>query len=778
MADRHWVNGAGTWDAANTANWSATAGGAGGASAPTAADNVFFSSTSNAAAATITVGATAACLNWNISTPTNGMLTFSAAGTSVINVNGTFNNTATNNVTMTGNGVVNFKGEGTLRFGSATYGSTTFRIDTTAGAKTYTLGSTLTSTSTVVNVLRGHLDTAGYNVSLSALQAGTLAGATSMLSLGTSTISCLSLVELNNTGTLTVNAGTSRINLTSANATLNNAGYTLYDVSFTAKGTGQIQIRGASGTYNSLTVDSPSTAGVITLVTQSNSTGNTLTLGTSNTPDKVIVVRGDLVKRIMTFTTVTALANVSFSDIEAQGASAPWSGTRLSDCGGNTNILFDTGVTRYWYSAGQAAATWRSASWCNSPADTVGSLANVPLAQDTVVFRDAGLNSGAVLTSSSTDRIEIGTLDCSQRTLPMNLNRQGEVSLYGDIILSPAVTWGLLANTLRPSGKGAMNITSAGVSFWSIQTYTSNPSVLKLVDDMKCTSSFGQIGGGTVNLNGRVLTCTAFTTSTALPRSVDFTGGAVVRVTGTNTTVYNTTTSTGLTYIGAPRVELRGSPTTGTRSVTAGTPVAAAQASFYVLGGNDTVNIFTAVKSLDFTGFNGTITSNNWSIGGDLTLSPTATLTTTTNTITFAGSGASTLTLNGVALQRKILSYREITVTDLNPTFKETLTLNSGGLILQAGGTATFTTIQTQGSTVKTMKSTNPAVRAKLVMSPWTPHNLSLIQFQGIEVDKSQGATFNAYTNSGNALSAQNQNLGNNIGINFIPPGMTMMGFM
>jgi hypothetical protein len=323
-----------------------------------------------------------------------------------------------------------------------------------------------------------------------------------------------------------------------------------------------------------------------------------------------------------------------------------------------------------------------------------------------------------------------------------------------------------------------MNITSAGVSFWSIQTYTSNPSVLKLVDDMKCTSSFGQIGGGTVNLNGRVLTCTAFTTSTALPRSVDFTGGAVVRVTGTNTTVYNTTTSTGLTYIGAPRVELRGSPTTGTRSVTAGTPVAAAQASFYVLGGNDTVNIFTAVKSLDFTGFNGTITSNNWSIGGDLTLSPTATLTTTTNTITFAGSGASTLTLNGVALQRKILSYREITVTDLNPTFKETLTLNSGGLILQAGGTATFTTIQTQGSTVKTMKSTNPAVRAKLVMSPWTPHNLSLIQFQGIEVDKSQGATFNAYTNSGNALSAQNQNLGNNIGINFIPPGMTMMGFM
>jgi hypothetical protein len=42
MANRYWVGGTGTWNLVNTANWSATSGGAGGASVPVAADAVFF----------------------------------------------------------------------------------------------------------------------------------------------------------------------------------------------------------------------------------------------------------------------------------------------------------------------------------------------------------------------------------------------------------------------------------------------------------------------------------------------------------------------------------------------------------------------------------------------------------------------------------------------------------------------------------------------------------------------------------------------------------------
>ena len=47
MADRYWVGGSGTWSSLNTSNWSTSSGGAGGASVPTAADNVFFDVNSN-----------------------------------------------------------------------------------------------------------------------------------------------------------------------------------------------------------------------------------------------------------------------------------------------------------------------------------------------------------------------------------------------------------------------------------------------------------------------------------------------------------------------------------------------------------------------------------------------------------------------------------------------------------------------------------------------------------------------------------------------------------
>ena len=75
MADRYWIGGTGSWTTANTANWSATSGGAGGASVPTSADNVFFS-----LVATYTVTLTAGILCRNL-TVTAGTVTFIVGGT-------------------------------------------------------------------------------------------------------------------------------------------------------------------------------------------------------------------------------------------------------------------------------------------------------------------------------------------------------------------------------------------------------------------------------------------------------------------------------------------------------------------------------------------------------------------------------------------------------------------------------------------------------------------------------------------------------------------------
>lgn len=58
MASRFWVNGSGTWDNTSTANWSATSGGASGASAPIVGDSATFD-TNSGTAALVTVAATA-----------------------------------------------------------------------------------------------------------------------------------------------------------------------------------------------------------------------------------------------------------------------------------------------------------------------------------------------------------------------------------------------------------------------------------------------------------------------------------------------------------------------------------------------------------------------------------------------------------------------------------------------------------------------------------------------------------------------------------------------
>lgn len=89
MANRYWVGGTGTWDLVNTANWSATSGGAGGASVPVAADAVFFNASSGGGTVTlaqsvthtiIDISAFTGTLNFNSNT-----ISLSGSNTTVVN---------------------------------------------------------------------------------------------------------------------------------------------------------------------------------------------------------------------------------------------------------------------------------------------------------------------------------------------------------------------------------------------------------------------------------------------------------------------------------------------------------------------------------------------------------------------------------------------------------------------------------------------------------------------------------------------------------------------
>jgi hypothetical protein len=56
MADRFWVGGSGTWDAATTTHWATASGGGGGASAPTSSDDAYFDTNSTSSAVQISGG--------------------------------------------------------------------------------------------------------------------------------------------------------------------------------------------------------------------------------------------------------------------------------------------------------------------------------------------------------------------------------------------------------------------------------------------------------------------------------------------------------------------------------------------------------------------------------------------------------------------------------------------------------------------------------------------------------------------------------------------------
>ena len=66
MANRYWVGGTGTWNTTSTTNWSASDGGASGASVPTSADSVFFTDSSGlTGASVITLSGNINCLGFN-----------------------------------------------------------------------------------------------------------------------------------------------------------------------------------------------------------------------------------------------------------------------------------------------------------------------------------------------------------------------------------------------------------------------------------------------------------------------------------------------------------------------------------------------------------------------------------------------------------------------------------------------------------------------------------------------------------------------------------------
>lgn len=141
MASRYWV-GSGTWNATNTANWSTTSGGAGGASVPTSADIVYFNASSGSNN-TVEAGYDAACASINMTGYTGKLVCGTGASISI------YGSGTSTIVDAFGQSTFDFifRQTSTLTHTLSVTNNTTFRNITKAGTGTGTL--TINSPSSV-----------------------------------------------------------------------------------------------------------------------------------------------------------------------------------------------------------------------------------------------------------------------------------------------------------------------------------------------------------------------------------------------------------------------------------------------------------------------------------------------------------------------------------------------------------------------------------------------------------------------------------------------------
>ena len=660
MANRYWVGGTGTWNTTSTTNWSASSGGASGASVPTTADSVFFDQ-----ASTYTVTCTGA-LTCNDITVSAGTVTF-ANGTSptwtiagsvslvagtVWSATGTKTFTATTAKTITTNGVT-FNGNCTF---NGVGGS-------------WTLGSALNISTYLITVTNGTFDTSStgnYSVTASGISSSNSNVRTINLNASTVTLS-LTPITFTTSTNLTFNAGTSQINVTSGLITFAGGGQTFYNVSFTSTSLSTPSISGAN-TYNNLSITGRTVIGFGNLSISANQTINgTLTLSAGTSAAYRTMLASDTIgtQRTLTCAAISSVTDYDFRDINFAGAiSLPVTGTRLGDCKGNSNITFGAAKTVYYRQTG--SANWGATGSGSWSATSGGALdaTMFPLAQDTAVFPAATYPASGSTTTINAD-YNIGTIDMSLRTSnTMTLSSANvSIGLYGNWVNGTGVSFSTstpTSTTVTFAGRSTQQITTAGRTFTYAFAINSPSGTVQIQDAFtNGASSTVTLTAGTLDLQSYTLSTGLFSSSNGNTRSIAF-GTGNITCTGTGT-VWTTSTVTGLTTTGTQVVNVTSAGSTAI-TVTTGTLSEANSISFNFTGGTYTLSVANlssnSVRNLNFTGYAGaaSISSSGSVIYGNLILSSGMTVNSSGNGMTFAGtSGTQQITTNGKTIDVPLL---------------------------------------------------------------------------------------------------------------------------
>jgi fibronectin-binding autotransporter adhesin len=568
---RYWVGGTGTWNATTT-NWSATSGGAGGASVPTSADAVIFDSASNATDYTVTISTIPArCGALTVNGPASGTVTLGSSTSNPFFVHDDITFAATGLASlfnMSGGIVLSGSAAGrTVTTNGVTVTANTGNPTVDGVGSSWTLGGAANFGNNAGLTLKaGSFSTANYSVQLPSM--ALFGKGTTSLSLGSSTVTMLGSSNAVNFGTtdaakvnFTFDAGTSLLDLVVNNLNFQGNGQTFYDVALT--GAGNINTTSISGdnTFNNLSIVGRSTVGISNRTINGNQTINgTLTLSAGTNATMRTFVKSSVIgtTRTLTCAAVAALTDIDFRDITIAGAAVSGgnlTGTRLGNCKGNSGITFVAGADKYWNFAG--GGNWSSTAWATSSGGAV-SNDNFPLAQDTIIFEAGNPNSGATVTINA--GYNIGTIDMSARTTnTMTLGTGGNApSIYGNWINGTGVTFSG-TGTLTFAGRGSHTITSAGRTFtqeFSINTPGGSVTLQDALETNRSATGAVALTLGTLDANNYNVTLSGASSSLSSANSNTRTiavGSGTWTIAGSGNS-WNTSAASNLTVTGTGTV--------------------------------------------------------------------------------------------------------------------------------------------------------------------------------------------------------------------------------
>lgn len=310
------------------------------------------------------------------------------------------------------------------------------------------------------------------------------------------------------------------------------------------------------------------------------------------------------------------------------------------------------------------------------------------------------------------------------------------------------------------SGTGTCT-TAAGATATTV-TLNSATLALTLGTNLTITGTF-TLTAGTLTLGSNTFTMAVFSSNNANTRAINFGTSGKITLTGNNGVIWSgpITGSTNISILGTSRVECTYSGATGTRTLRGGLTILQTDPiNFYVTAGTDTISTTGShvYKTLDFTGFSGTLTNLIRYIYGDLVISSGMTLTAGTASTIFSGvSVTQNVTSNGKTFDFPVTVTAPGSTVAFQDAFTQgatrSFTFTSGTVQFKNGVTSTVGDFVTSGTTAKNLQSTTAGSQATLSEASGTV-NASYLTIK--DINATGGATWNAYVDQFNVDAGNN----------------------